>query len=145
MVEARNCMSNCQIFSPLFSETIHTIQDIFQQHGFKKCRQRLQNFGIFGQTFWPGCLNTFKRTINWNKYKSNASIQRPNQYLDYIVNPSFQEAKGLLVLSFGNNDNQTSYKRHFLPTVEIKEYVMIDGQNFFDQSVKNDLRAYDNI
>ena len=34
----------------------------------------------------------------------------------------------------------------FFPTVEIKDYnVMIDGQNFFDQTVKNDLRAFDNI
>ena len=28
----------------------------------------------------------------------------------------------------------------------MKDYnVMIDGQNFFDQTVKNDLRAFDNI
>ena len=34
----------------------------------------------------------------------------------------------------------------FFLTVEIKDYnVMIDGQNFFDQTVKNDLRAFDNI
>ena len=38
------------------------------------------------------------------------------------------------------------YPRYFLPTVEIKDYnVMIDGQNFFDQPVKNYLRTYDNI
>ena len=34
---------------------------------------------------------------------------------------------------------------HFLQELEIKDYkVMIDGQKFFDQSVKNDLRTYDN-
>ena len=33
-----------------------------------------------------------------------------------------------------------------LPTVEIKDYnVMIDGRNFFDQPIKNDLKSYDNI
>ena len=32
------------------------------------------------------------------------------------------------------------------PTVQIKDYnVMIDGQNFFYQQVKNNLIAYDNI
>ena len=32
------------------------------------------------------------------------------------------------------------------PTVEIKDYnVMIHGQNFFDQPVKNNLRTYDSI
>ena len=36
--------------------------------------------------------------------------------------------------------------RYFLPTVEIKDNnIMIDGQTFFDQPVKNNLRTYDNI
>ena len=30
-------------------------------------------------------------------------------------------------------------------TVEIKDYVMIDGRNFFDQQTENDLKTYDNI
>ena len=33
-----------------------------------------------------------------------------------------------------------SSRRHYVPTGEIKNYnVMIDGQNIFDQSVRNDL------
>ena len=32
----------------------------------------------------------FKRTINWNKYQSNISTERPNQNLDYLIDPSFQ-------------------------------------------------------
>ena len=33
-----------------------------------------------------------------------------------------------------------------VPAIEIKDHnVMIDRQNFFDQSVKTDLRTYDNI
>ena len=38
----------------------------------------------------------FKRTINWNKYQSKASIQALNQYLDYLIDLSFQEANRLL-------------------------------------------------
>ena len=30
-----------------------------------------------------------KRTINWNKYQSEKSIERPNQYLDYLIDPNF--------------------------------------------------------
>ena len=30
----------------------------------------------------------FKRTFNWNKYQSKRSIERPNQYLDYLIDPS---------------------------------------------------------
>ena len=36
--------------------------------------------------------------------------------------------------------------RYYIPEVEIKYYkVIIDGGNFFDQPIKNDLKAYDNI
>ena len=40
----------------------------------------------------------------------------------------------------------TAYTRYFPPKLTIKGYnVMIDGRNFFDQLVENDIRAYDNI
>ena len=32
----------------------------------------------------------FKRTINRNKYQSRKSIERQNQYLDYLIDSSFQ-------------------------------------------------------
>ena len=36
-------------------------------------------------------------------------------------------------------------EQFFLQTVEIKEYVIIDERNFFDQIVKNCFRTDDNI
>ena len=37
-------------------------------------------------------------------------------------------------------------KKYYLPTVEIKDYnVTIDGQNFFNKPIKNNLNTYDNI
>ena len=45
----------------------------------------------------------FKRKINWNKYQSKISVQAQNQYLDYLVDPSFQGVNRLFVLSFENN------------------------------------------
>ena len=33
--------------------------------------------------------SSFKRTINWNKHQSKVSMQVPNPYLDYIIDPSF--------------------------------------------------------
>ena len=39
-----------------------------------------------------------------------------------------------------------SYKQWILSNLKIKVYnVIIDGINFFDQPVKNDLKNYDNI
>ena len=31
----------------------------------------------------------FKRIINWNKYQSKISKEAKNQYLDFLINPSF--------------------------------------------------------
>ena len=37
-------------------------------------------------------------------------------------------------------------QKYYIPTVEIKDYhVMIDGQNVFNQPVKNNLITYENI
>ena len=69
-----------------------------------------------------------------------------NQYLDYSVDPSFQELNKLFALSFEDEAQRTSYKRYYLPTVEIKNYnIMIVGQKFFDKPVRNDLITYDSI
>ena len=47
---------------------------------------------------------------------------------------------------FENNKDRTMQTKYYFPTVEKKDYnVMINGQHFFDQTVKNKLRTYDNI
>ena len=38
-----------------------------------------------------------------------------------------------------------SCKQYYLPTEEIKYYAMIDGRNYFDWPIKNDLKTCDNI
>ena len=87
----------------------------------------------------------FKRTINWNKYQLKVTTQAPNWYWDYLISQSFQVVNILFVLSFENTTDRT-YHTKGLPTVKIMGYnVMIDEQNIFSQTVKNDLRTYDNI
>ena len=34
--------------------------------------------------------SSFKKTINWNKYEVKVSTERQNQYLYFLINPSFQ-------------------------------------------------------
>ena len=43
------------------------------------------------------------------------------------------------------DDGRESYKQYYIPTVEIEDYVVIDGRNFFDQPIKNDLKTFDKI
>ena len=40
----------------------------------------------------------FKRTINWNKHQSEATIETQNQYLDYLSDPSVQGVNRLFCL-----------------------------------------------
>ena len=73
-------------------------------------------------------------------------MQAPNPCLDYLIDPSFYGVNRRFLLSFESTADRTVHTKYYLPTVEIKDYnVMIDGQNFFDQPAKNNLRTYDNI
>ena len=49
-------------------------------------------------------------------------------------------------MSVKDDDSRESNNQFYLPTVQIKDYnVIIDGRNFFDEPIKNDLKTYDNI
>ena len=88
----------------------------------------------------------FKRVINWNKYLSKPELIRRNSNLHYLVEPSFQGVNRLFVLAFENDDDRTDHEKSYLPTVEIKDYkIMINGENFFDQPIKNRKVIYENI
>ena len=88
----------------------------------------------------------FKRVINWNKYLSKPELLAQNPNLNHLVEPSFQGINRLFVLAFENDNNRTSDDRYYLPTVEIKDYnIVINGENFFDQPIKNNKITYDNI
>ena len=65
----------------------------------------------------------FKRVINCNKYLSKPEL-----------------------LSQNPQNHRISTKRYNLPTVEIKDYnIMINGENLFDQPIKNNKVTYENI
>ena len=48
----------------------------------------------------------FKSTINWNKYQSKVATARQNQYLDLLIDSSFQGVNRHFVFSF-ENENDT--------------------------------------
>ena len=88
----------------------------------------------------------FKRVINWNKYLSKPELLAQNPNLNRLVEPSFQGVNRLFVLAFENDDDRTSFDEYYLPTVEIKDYnIMINGENLFDQPIKNNKVTYENI
>ena len=89
----------------------------------------------------------FKRTIKWNKYRSQMTIQPKNNNLNYLIDPTFTNVNRLFVLSFqrlaGENnitkDRRESFSHYYVPNVRIKDFnSLIRGKRFFDLQVKNE-------
>ena len=88
----------------------------------------------------------FKRTIKWNKYRSEMTNQTKNNNLNYLIDPTSIKVNRLLVLLFENEEDRTSFSKYYVPKVEIKDFnVLIDGKSFFDVPVKNKEEAYEKI
>ena len=96
----------------------------------------------------------FKRTLKWNKYRSQMTIQPKNNNLNYLIDPTFTNVNRLFVLSFqriaGENnttkDYRDSFSHYYVPDIRIKDFnVLIDGKSFFDLPVKNEEEAYEKI
>ena len=91
----------------------------------------------------------FKRTISWNKYRSEITTQPKNNDLDYVIDPTFRNIDRVYVLSFknGNNDpTRDSFVKYYMPLVEIKDFnALFDNKPFFDQPVKNKQDAYEKL
>ena len=88
----------------------------------------------------------FKRTIKWNKYRSEMTNQTKTNHLNYLIDPTFTKVNRLFVLSFENEEDRTSFSKYYVPKVEIKDFnVLIDGKSFFDVPVKNKEEAYEKI
>ena len=99
----------------------------------------------------------FKRSVYWNKHKviDNivVSINRANEetYIRELLDSSYQGVKRLFVLACNNaaGNNQVSidfFKRYSLPRVKLENSIIqIDGRNFYDQSINDSIKQYDEI
>ena len=91
----------------------------------------------------------FKRTIKWNKYRAQITVQPQNSNLNNLIDPTFTNVNRLFVLSFTRTnagDNRDSFSYYYVPNVEMKVFnVLIDGKGFFDLPVKNGEEAFEKI
>ena len=80
----------------------------------------------------------FKRTIKWNKYRSETTNQTENNNLNYSIDPTFTKVNRLFLLSFENENDRTSFSKYYVPNVQIEDFNgLIDGKSFFDMPIKN--------
>ena len=63
----------------------------------------------------------FKRTVKWNKYRPQITIQPQNNNLNYLIDPTFTNFNRLFVLSFSRNNNtdkRDSFSNNYVPKAE---------------------------
>ena len=99
----------------------------------------------------------FKRSVYWNEYQSKIETKTAdnNNVTRFPLDASFQGVNRLFVLAFDNttlangNDGpnrvkRDSHRKYFLPRVDITNYnVLIDGRNFYDQPINDQIKNYD--
>ena len=60
----------------------------------------------------------FKRTVKWNKYRSQMTIQPQNNNLNYLIDPTFTNVNRLFVLLFTRTntcDYRNSFSNYYVP------------------------------
>ena len=86
----------------------------------------------------------FKRTVSWNKYRSEITTHPKNNNLDYMIDPTFRNINRLFVLSFKLGRHY--FSKYYLQLIEIKDFhVLIDNKPFFDQPMKNKQEVYEQL
>ena len=90
----------------------------------------------------------FKRPIYWNKYKIIFKNYN-DEYIRERLDANFRGVNKSFVLPYTSGDNitnESSYKNYFLPRVKIENYnIEIYGRNFYDQSINDSIKQYDEI
>ena len=88
----------------------------------------------------------FKRTIKWNKYRSEKNNHTKTNNLNYLIDPRYNKVNRLFVLSFENEEDRISFSKYYAPKFEKKDFnVLVDGKTFFDVPVKNKKEAFRKI
>ena len=99
----------------------------------------------------------FKRSVYWNSYETKlAKVTEKRKNLYELLNASFQAVKRLFVLAYaiaapvGDNPADDTAgiknnKKYFLPRGEIKNYVLIDGRNFYDQPINDFIKQFGEV
>ena len=65
----------------------------------------------------------FKRTIKWNKCRSQMAVQSNNNSLNYLIDPTFTNVIRLFVLSFAKDnagDAETLFQIIMYQTLKLK-------------------------
>ena len=91
----------------------------------------------------------FKRLVYWNRFKTILK-DYDNECTRERLDASFQGVNKLLVIAYPRGDadyvNKKAFNKHFIPKITIEKYnVEIDGRNFYDQSINDSIKQYEEV
>ena len=89
----------------------------------------------------------------WNEDKSKIKTKPANDQnlTRFYLDASFERVERLFALAFNNTGGpsrveRNSHRKYFLPKVDIISCnVLIDGRNFYDQPINDQIKKYDEI
>ena len=90
----------------------------------------------------------FQRSIYWNEYKTKEINENVDANVFKYINldPSFQDVNRLFVMAYNRANNQPTrngQQKYYLPRIDLNKYnVIIDGRNFYDNSIESDIEKY---
>ena len=80
--------------------------------------------------------------FEWSRYTTQVINQPATNNLNFLIDPTFNNANRRFVLAFPNEEDRSSFSKYYTPTVEIKDYnVLIDLQPFYEIHMKNEEKA----
>ena len=90
----------------------------------------------------------FQRSIYWNEYKTKEINEDADANVFKYINldPSFQGVNKFFVMAYNRANDQPTRngkQKYYLPRIDLKKYnVIIDGRNFYDNPIENDIEKY---
>ena len=99
----------------------------------------------------------FQRSVFWNEYKSKIQTESERDANENVtlrrilLDASFQGVSKLYVAAYGNTAgvnriDMNCHKKYALPRINLAKFnVLIDGRNFYDQPIGDEIRKYDEL
>ena len=90
----------------------------------------------------------FQRYIYWNEYKTKETNENADANVFKYINldPSFQGVNRLFIMAYNIADGQPTrngQRKYYLPRISLNKYnVIIDGRNFYDNPIENNIEKY---
>ena len=89
----------------------------------------------------------FQRSIYWNEYNTREQTENvdANSPKYISLDPSFQGVNRLFIRAYNRVDGEPTrngQRKYYFPRIDVNKYVIIDGQNFYDNPIESYIEKY---